>query len=360
MAKAQAFTLDFIISATVFLLVLAAFFRYFDNIDRSDDIDVQDLVSEAHTIELSVFSSGSPREWNSGNVALIGLTNRTPAMDRAKLREFAALPYQKAKSLFGVRKDFLFYLQTADGQLLDLGSRCIVAPEQYSVKPSYRLAYYYSQSADDFLKDLLVGNYSADIYYKDDADQFYANITRYETIVMEDPHLKSGGTLSDAQKAAIIENASSHGTTFIFSEHVEIDMLNVDFNAPDGNNNATIILSDSLLGLPEGTTLEFNQRPGIRNVSSPTFQVLANYSDGKISIAKWTYGLGTNYFLSDFDTVLGPDNIRDEIVAGMPNIMAGTCPDFDISNISAGSLVKFERLGILDGRLVKAVVIVWA
>src|SRR3989338_5308764 len=102
MAKAQAFTLDFIISATVFLLVLAAFFRYFDNIDRSDDIDVQDLVSEAHTIELSVFSSGSPREWNSGNVALIGLTNRTPAMDRAKLREFTALPYQKAKSLFGV------------------------------------------------------------------------------------------------------------------------------------------------------------------------------------------------------------------------------------------------------------------
>jgi hypothetical protein len=120
-------------------------------------------------------------------------------------------------------------------------------------------------------------------------------LSTFDILFLEDSHYTEED-ISDLENLAWNKN-----TYWFFSEHIRTgddhDMFGAVYGGGNGNNNATIILSDDILTLKVGTQI----LPTQKATMAANITKMAVYSDDKPAISSWSYGPSKLYHFSDFD-----------------------------------------------------------
>lgn len=111
--RGQAWGVDLMVAVIIFSIGIVFFLLYSSNNSKSSRESYEVLYYEGKSISDNILSEGYPKDWNSSNVVMIGLTinNR---IDQNKLEEFYNLSqndYQKTKKIFGTRYDYYFLME---------------------------------------------------------------------------------------------------------------------------------------------------------------------------------------------------------------------------------------------------------
>ncbi len=105
--KAQALSFDFLIATTLFILITAILLAQVGhNTKELNEIrDKNELIDETYKLSEIFFDEGYPKNWNSSNVAVIGLeaNNR---ISWSKLKSLEEIGYQKSLVLLGLKNDY--------------------------------------------------------------------------------------------------------------------------------------------------------------------------------------------------------------------------------------------------------------
>lgn len=118
--KAQAWGIDLMIAVVIFSVGISVFYIYSLNSENQENI-AKKLNYDGEMIIESLFSSGFPQNWNSGNVVKIGIVDNGK-INQTKLELFYLLAkenYPRTKILFNTKYDYLFFLSanlTISGQ----------------------------------------------------------------------------------------------------------------------------------------------------------------------------------------------------------------------------------------------------
>jgi len=73
--KAQMWFSDFIIGLVIFTIALTIFFGYFFNIFNLQENDLNKVLDDVKIISNFIVGTGSPEDWTSNNVQIIGLSD---------------------------------------------------------------------------------------------------------------------------------------------------------------------------------------------------------------------------------------------------------------------------------------------
>jgi hypothetical protein len=112
--------MDFILGATVFILILVLAFKYV-NTERISPYS--DLIYDSDRISSNLMSAGIPHDWTEDNVVIVGLVSSGNILNITKLEQLDAMAeddYNKLKNLFGIGNDFLISFYDVDSHLLSL------------------------------------------------------------------------------------------------------------------------------------------------------------------------------------------------------------------------------------------------
>jgi len=107
--KGQALSFDFLISAAIFILILAILLTQIgNNAKELNEIrEKNELIKEAYKLSEIFFNKGYPENWNSTNVKIIGL-QKDNRIDWNKLKSLEKIGYQKSLILLGLKNDYNF------------------------------------------------------------------------------------------------------------------------------------------------------------------------------------------------------------------------------------------------------------
>lgn len=111
MKKAQAWGIDLMIAVIIFVFGATIFFLYTLNSDNSEN-NLEKLKYDGELIMNNILSSGSPLNWDSGNVIQIGIVDEGK-INQTKLEKFYNLTdndYARTKHLFNTKYDYFFFL----------------------------------------------------------------------------------------------------------------------------------------------------------------------------------------------------------------------------------------------------------
>lgn len=100
---------DFAISLLIFIATLTIYYSYSANTQNSEESSMQSIVSDAKAVSAYLAGSGYPRNWNSSNVAILGLTDGSGRIAASKLEGLDVIPYATARSLLNTKYDFFVY-----------------------------------------------------------------------------------------------------------------------------------------------------------------------------------------------------------------------------------------------------------
>jgi hypothetical protein len=109
--KAQAWGIDLMIAVVIFILGTTLFYVYIIDSKNTEKIS-KDLKNSGDIIMNNIFSEGFPSNWSLSTVTKIGILQQGKISEE-KLEKFYLLSnsdYQKTKSLFETKYDFLFFL----------------------------------------------------------------------------------------------------------------------------------------------------------------------------------------------------------------------------------------------------------
>lgn len=108
MRKGQVWFIDFMTGILIFVIVIFVYYEYAYNIDEDPSEITTELLMDAKSIGSSLVGPGSPQDWNSSNVEVIGLTDGDQRILEDKLTQLANLSYNNAKTK--LRTNYNFYL----------------------------------------------------------------------------------------------------------------------------------------------------------------------------------------------------------------------------------------------------------
>ncbi len=138
--KGQIWSLDFISSLTIFLLVLSSLFMAWNFL--SVQAQEQNALERIELLGLEVSDSilrtpGIPENWNSSNVEVIGLAYSDNIIDPDKLSNLNSTPYDQTRILMTMGYDFYLKIEDLNGTVyLEKGSinqdRTVVPVERYA------------------------------------------------------------------------------------------------------------------------------------------------------------------------------------------------------------------------------------
>ncbi len=315
--KGQFFSLDFIVSLAIFVLVLTSIALVWEDVRAQiSDIETHKNIysSAASASDLLVRSPGYPANWSDGDVQSIGFADEPRLLNGSKVVVLLGIDYSKAKTKLGLW-NYDFYLNFTDyeGNLITTGL----------AKPP--IAYFLDQGGVLWQK-LNGSGLTWDLYYSsasggaDESDfrysfrgaspigalnQLLENESEYKTIIIEAHSVKSDQM--DRQNVinfldeggSIIQFGTSGGNFLLenFSMHYEF--------AGGSEKIGTIVNPDGLFDLNVGDSVEF-QTPVWGIYSDENDSILTPFmtNDANSSIAfagRWPYSAGLIYFVGDVD-----------------------------------------------------------
>jgi hypothetical protein len=119
------FSSDFIIGITVFIIALGMYAVYYDNLQN--DVVGYNIRNEMQTktdtvANLLATSGGTPTDWNSANVKVIGLRD-SEMINLTKFEELKKMDYMQVKNMLGLGSYNLFIvLKNTTGSTIANGS----------------------------------------------------------------------------------------------------------------------------------------------------------------------------------------------------------------------------------------------
>jgi len=361
--KAQAWYLDFAISMLLFTVAVVIYFSYANNVQKQEKGDLDSLISDAKFISSSLAISGYPSDWDSTSVIRIGISDGQK-VNETKYKNFKNLNYSRTKAKFATYADYFVYFVNSNGDVLNINGVCGVGQSAINTTYNIRSAYYYQDEDDSFLKNFMVGTFNADVF-NDDISALGNNLSKYSFVVMEHP-LLSGGEFSNYK--ATLENFTSRGGLLMLSGELASPATNAlagaDFKKKSGQSSsqrtAIVNNTDQYLAFTPGQSMIFNQYYYVQNTAAENFLTIATFNNtDDRGVAKWNYGNGTVYFLSDFEVTGYPGNFLSLVQSAATGLVQGTCNPINISAISTKKLARIERYLSHNSKLVKMVVYVW-
>ena len=355
--NAQMWFMDFVIGIIIFSLVLIAYYTYTTNISKQDAVVLNDIISDSKSVSSSLMLAGFPENWDNETVQRIGITGNNQNVNETKLRYLSDISYKEAKKLLGTVYDFFMFLEDGNGNLINIGSECGYGSGNASANQTFKNAAYFNQAENDMEDEMDALEQKLGItIYRDwsSANNMLNNISAYEIVLMENPRFSS------SQAAQLESYVSSKGFIFISqgmltSNSGQILGVSYDKGQPNCNDNATVVYDDLFLTLKKGDKIAPDDCPYI----SGDVTEIAEFPDGKTSIAKWDYGNGSVYYFSDFDVDFVGDlqgSIKDAFEASILvcGKARGISFDADYSN-----LVKTERQLLFESKPAKMVLYMW-
>ncbi len=110
--KAQIWGIDLAIALIIFSIGIIVLYVYSLNSPAESKENMENLLYEGNAITEIILSEGSPLNWSIENVTKLGiLTNNK--IDETKIKNFynfTQTDYNKTKSIFNTRFDYLFFL----------------------------------------------------------------------------------------------------------------------------------------------------------------------------------------------------------------------------------------------------------
>lgn len=325
--KGQVFSIDLLLSVTVFMGVMTIGIITLDDVvEHQMRFSEQDQLRQraSQIADLFVRTSGYPSDWNSSSVQVVGLADRSHVLNVTKLQRLEALDKQKDLSTvlqlhpwqIGVRitqNDSLVSLGSGSGSNGFGGDRVAYIPEE-------------SDSFEDItlLQALNGSEVSWDLYWPStnnqaqlsnlDADHVY-NMTadgpamfeamlenvsngEYETVIAEDSNIDT----SDISNGDILLDFVETGGTYLHTEDkpVLIESLFGFQQADSVDETGTVIETGPLLNesLEVGDTIEFDDAQMAFEDESTKYVNDTSEPHGCLA-CRWPYENGAVYYLAD-------------------------------------------------------------
>ncbi len=340
--KAQAWGFDLMIATIIFTAAILIFYLYTLNIPTETQEIIDSLTLDGNIITSIVLSDGFPSNWNSTNVLAPGiLTNNQ--INQTKLEKFHALTltdYQKTKSIFNTKYDYLLTLEDNNG-IVNYLVGCGAGNQQPLVIKN-KIAYFYQNENEMFneMQELNVDIYSSG--GGNNLDMLLNNINNYNIVLAEDANI------NQVDKMNQIEGYVLNGGKFIFSQNIGGGTQAFGLSQNDGQqgaNPATVIAPDILLQLKNNTQYTLTQRPtmtnDLNNLNVANYIEIATYANNKAAISKWNYGSGLVYYFSDFQ--VSGINFQNEVKNLTSALNYENCI-VNMSNINSRNLIKETRV----------------
>ncbi|MBM3234415.1 hypothetical protein FJZ19_04970 [Candidatus Pacearchaeota archaeon] len=126
-SKAQTWGIDLMIAAIIFSMGIIALFVYLQNYPGEAPENINALVYDGNIIADNLLSEGTPKDWNSSNVVIMGILSDNK-INETKIERFyniSILNYEFTKTLFNTRFDYFFFLtdniSLSDGETRGIG-----------------------------------------------------------------------------------------------------------------------------------------------------------------------------------------------------------------------------------------------
>jgi len=391
--KSQMWFMDFVIGMMIFLVMLISYYTYTTNISKEDTAALDDLLSDAETVSLSLTSTGYPSGWTSSNVVRIGFTDNYNRIDNAKFTEFNEINYNKSKKLLGTIYDYFLYFVNESGDVQNVEGYCGTGLGEVNITLDISAAYYNEcpnpdnddpPPCEEFLKDFMEQEFNADVYCEKsqdcpgwDFDNFIGNINNYDFIVVEHP-VWTGSQIDD-----VVEKAdpwlTAGGILFVGGELPSPNQyvaFGVKFNKIAGQSEsdrlATIVNEDEFIAFDLADNIIFRQAYYIEDVSvGANLKDIARFNgtwvefddiraNGDIALARWPRSEGKILFFSDFDANYLQGNFQEILEASAQKWANAICLPVDISNVGRNNLVNIERMVVYKSDLIKMVLYLWS
>ncbi len=355
--KAQMWFMDFVIGIIIFSLVLITYYTYTTNISKQDAVILNDIISDSKSVSSSLMLAGFPENWDNETVQRIGLMGSNRKVNETKLRYLSDISYKEAKKILGTVYDFFMFLEDKNGNLINIGNDCGYGSGNASANRTFKNAAYFNQAENDMEDEMDALEQKLGItIYRDwsSAANMLNNISAYNIVLMENPRFGS-------TQAAQLENyVSSKGFIFISQGMLtassgQILGVSYDKGQANCNDNTTVIYDDLFLTLKKGDKIAPEDCPYI----SGSVTEIAEFPDGKTSIAKWDYGNGSVYYFSDFDVDFVGDlqgSIKDAFEASI--LVCGKASGISFKG-DYDNLIKTERPLLFESKPAKLVLYMW-
>lgn len=355
--NAQMWFMDFVIGIIIFSLVLITYYTYTINISKQDAVVLNGIISDSKSVSSSLMLAGFPENWDNETVQRIGLTGSSQKVNETKLRYLSDISYKEAKKLFGTVYDFFMFLEDGNGNLINIGTQCGYGSGNASANLTFKNAAYFNQAENDMEDEMDALEQKLGItIYRDwsSASNMLSNISAYDIVLMENPRFSSS-------QAVQLENyVSSKGFIFISQGMLtansgQILGVSYDKGTPNCNKNTTVVYDDLFLTLKKGDKIAPEDCPYI----SGSVTTIAEFPDGKTSIAKWDYGNGSVYYFSDFDVNFVGNlqgSIKDAFEASI--LVCGKASGISLKG-TYSNLVKTERQLLFESKPAKLVLYMW-
>ena len=351
----QAWYMDFAIALLLFSFTFIVYFSYTNNLQKEEKGDLNDLVKNAEAISSSLALSGYPNNWTNATVILIGIADEQK-LNGTKMKYFSQLKYNDTRKKFATSYDYFAFVEGSNKSLINFGIECGVGNPIINTSKKFKRAGYFRQ-AESLMEDEVIqleNNLGINIY-KDwnSAASLLNNISNYDFVLMETPKLSS------SQVNQLNDYVNSGGFVFISEEMRNSNgaVLGVNYTKRGScNQNATIVLDDLFLTLKQGDKFMPDNCPYIEG----DVTTIAEFPDGKIALAKWSYGNGSVYFFSDFD-VQYLTSLQQSVADALQGsiTICGTSDGIQLNKTNAKKLARIERFLAYNSKIAKMVVYVW-
>ena len=331
--KAQAYWIDYTIALFLFLAMLSLFLVSLNNLDSG--AGVGDLEQKADSVSNTLFSQGLPVRWKHNNFYKIGFMEGE-RMSKLRIYEFDMLPYYKQKNSLGMSYDFSVIFTNASNVIQNLGNLCSLGMK-LDIPKNNRMAYY--GKGQDFVRANMTW-FNATIY---NTTEIINALENYTMVILNNPEF--AGNFNETKVA--LENFVKRGNTLILAGYFGGNAFNVSFYATSGRNAS------------------FTKNVDGMDVTNETFNISYNYAvngsvkpfamdNRTIVFAKWRFGDGDVYFISNFSI-----SKKDEIIKFIRYNIKGLCGNFNSDKIHAKNLIRIKRLAIVGEKIMTMNVYVW-
>ncbi|MGM5482417.1 MAG: hypothetical protein ACQESF_03050 [Nanobdellota archaeon] len=109
--KAQTWTIEFIFATVIFLSVIAMFYQFLPNLEKSDD-NFEKISTQVNSISENLLSKGVPENWNASNLIRPGVIKKGQTISKEKIERFYKLSennYTLIKKSLGIDCNFIIY-----------------------------------------------------------------------------------------------------------------------------------------------------------------------------------------------------------------------------------------------------------
>ncbi len=367
MKKGQIFTIDFMVSIVVFIIVLITIISTWYFID----LHIKEVESrrDMHSVSLSVSdalvrSGGYPLDWNSTNVQSIGLAKEEYVLDLQKIISLMGMDYDSARSIMRLGNYHLFmYITDLNGYNVSTG--VLRSPVVYFCNQQRDIAskldtsglvwdMYQADGPDESAAHGERYYYLASVYGFTPERMFnytVLNLSMYKTLILEEPNVKN----TSINITGIQDFLNNGGVVLVKSQQAAgYNVIDYNFQVhsegPAGPFSGKISALDPIIvNATVGETVTFptsSWRYYSTASDSQITNVVQDSADpSKCLICRWGYGRGRIYYVEDFVGTVngGPTSLGERL-----NVI-GWQTKFGIPPANTIDVVAVNRVAVLEG-----------